>query len=123
MQLIGHHYKGRTHSSYANLPKSKEAHPQRVWINPIDAKARGIENDDMVDVFNDRGRMRIPAQVTTRIVPGVISVPQGAWYEPDKDGIDRGGSVNLLTKYRPSPLAKGNPANTALAQVEKSKAK
>lgn len=123
LQLIGHHYKGRTHSSYANLPKSKEAHPQRVWINPIDAKARGIENDDMVDVFNDRGRMRIPAQVTTRIVPGVISVPQGAWYEPDKDGIDRGGSVNLLTKYRPSPLAKGNPANTALAQVEKSKGK
>ncbi len=46
LQLIGHHFKGRTHSTYANLPRNKEAHHQRVWINPIDAEERGIENDD-----------------------------------------------------------------------------
>ncbi|MGO1592051.1 MAG: DMSO/selenate family reductase complex A subunit [Ancrocorticia sp.] len=120
LQLIGHHYKGRTHSSYANLPRNKEAHPQKAWINPVDADSRGIENGDMVDVFNDRGRMRIPALVTPRIAPGVLSVPQGAWFNPNKDGVDEGGCVNLLTKYHPSPLAKGNPANTALVEVEKS---
>ena len=119
---MGHHFKGRTHSSYANLPRNKEAHHQRVWINPIDADERGIKNDDMVDVFNDRGRMRIPAQVTPRIAPGVISVPQGAWYAPNEDGIDIGGCVNLLTKYHPTPLAKGNPCNTGLVQIEKSNA-
>ncbi|MGO3085631.1 DMSO/selenate family reductase complex A subunit [Ancrocorticia populi] len=119
LQLMGHHYKGRTHSSYANLPRNKEAHPQKAWVNPVDADERGIENGDFVDVFNDRGRMRIPALVTPRIAPGVVSVPQGAWHDPDKDGIDMGGCVNLLTKYHPSPLAKGNPANTALVEVEK----
>ncbi len=122
LQIIGHHFKGRTHSTYANLPKTNEAHQQRVWINPIDAEERGIKNDDMVDVFNDRGRMRIPAHVTPRIVPGTLSIPQGAWYRPNKDGVDTGGCVNLLTKYHPSPLAKGNSAHQGLVQIEKSKA-
>ena len=122
LQLIGHHFKGRTHSTYANLPRNKEAHHQRVWINPIDAEERGIEMDTMVDIFNDRGRMRILAQVTPRIAPGVISVPQGAWYEPNDDGVDIGGCVNLLTKYHPTALAKGNPCNTTLVQIEKTKA-
>ena len=122
LQLMGHHYKGRTHSSYANLPRNKEAHPQKAWINPADAQVRGIENGDLVDVFNDRGRMRIPALVTPRIAPGIVSVPQGAWYDPNTDGIDEGGCINLLTKYHPSPLAKGNPANTALVEMEKSNA-
>ncbi len=122
LQLMGHHYKGRTHSSYANLPRNKEAHPQKAWINPADAQVRGIENGDLVDVFNDRGRMRIPALVTPRIAPGIVSVPQGAWYDPNTDGIDEGGCINLLTKYHPSPLAKGNPQHTNLVEVEKSNA-
>ncbi len=66
--------------------------------------------------------MRIPAQVTPRIAPGVISVPQGAWYEPNDDGVDIGGCVNLLTKYHPTALAKGNPCNTGLVQIEKTNA-
>ncbi len=121
LQMIGHHYKARTHSSYGNTPWMMEAHNQVIWLNPLDAEARGIANDDLVDVYNDRGRVRIPARVTPRIAPGVTSLPQGAWYTPDKQGVDLGGSVNVLTSWRPSPLAKGNPQHTNLVQVEKSK--
>lgn len=119
LQMIGHHYKGRTHSSYANLPWMLEAHPQMVWINSLDATARDIKNDDTVHVFNDRGRIQLIARVTPRIAPGVVSVPQGAWYKPDKDGVDVGGNVNTLTKWHPSSLAKSNPSHTNLVQVEK----
>ncbi|MFD1507406.1 dimethyl sulfoxide reductase subunit A [Georgenia yuyongxinii] len=119
LQMIGHHYKQRTHSSYGNVDWMLEAHPQVVWVNPIDAGDRGIGNDDLVEVFNDRGRVRIPARVTPRIAPGVISIPQGSWYTPDKDGVDTGGSVNTLTTWRPSALAKGNPQHTNLVNVEK----
>ncbi len=119
LQLIGHHYKARTHSSYGNVPWLKEAHPQAVWISTSDAHARGIAEGDTVEVFNDRGRIRIIAKVTPRIAPGVVSVPQGAWHHADADGVDTGGAVNSLTSWRPSPLAKGNPQHTNLVEIEK----
>ncbi|WKD58814.1 DMSO/selenate family reductase complex A subunit [Corynebacterium caspium] len=119
LQCIGHHYKGRTHSSYANVDWLRDdAHPQMVWINPLDAQARGIKNGGTVEVFNDRGRIRTQARVTPRIAPGVISVPQGAWHTPDKQGVDIGGAVNTLTSWNPSPLAKGNAQHTALVDVQ-----
>ena len=36
-------------------------------------------------------------------MPGVVALPQGAWYDPDEGGIDRGGSANVLTKNITSP--------------------
>ncbi|GAB2884374.1 DMSO/selenate family reductase complex A subunit [Nocardioides pacificus] len=119
LQLIGHHYKQRTHSTYGNVDWMKEAHPQMVWINSRDAQERGIEQNDKVQVFNDRGRIEIVAHVTQRIAPGVASVPQGAWFTPRADGVDTGGCTNTLTSLRPSPLAKGNAQHTTLVQIEK----
>ncbi|MCL3860736.1 DMSO/selenate family reductase complex A subunit [Actinotalea sp. K2] len=119
LQCIGHHYKARTHSTYGNVEWLREAHPQDVWLNPTDARARGIAHGDTVHVFNDRGRIRTVARVTPRIAPGVVSVPQGAWYTPDKDGVDTGGCTNTLTSHRPSPLAKGNAQHTTLVEIEK----
>lgn len=118
LQCIGHHFKGRTHSTYGNLALNREAHHQRVWINPVDAAERGIENNDVVRIFNDRGTIQIPAMVTPRIMPGVISVPQGAWLNLDEEGIDHGGAVNMLTSQHKTPIAKGNGQHTVLAQVK-----
>jgi anaerobic dimethyl sulfoxide reductase subunit A len=119
LQLIGHHFKQRTHSSFANNPWLQEAAVHSLWINPIDAQARGIAHGDMVQVYNDKGTTEVPAKVTLRIMPGVLSLPQGAWYTPDENGVDRNGSINVLTSQRPSPLAKGNPQHTNLVQVRK----
>lgn len=118
LQCIGHHFKGRTHSSYATIDWTVEAHPHRIWISTKDAVARGISDGDLIEVYNDRGRISSPAQVTPRIIPGVISVPQGTWYALNKDGVDEGGCINTLTKIHASPLSKGNPQHTNLVQVE-----
>lgn len=119
LQLISAHYKQRTHSTYGNVPWMKAVAPQVVWINPIDAEARGIKNGDVVVVYNERGRTRVPARVTPRIMPGVAHLSEGAWYDPDEDGVDQNGCVNILTRYRPSPLAKGDPMHTCLCEIEK----
>ncbi|MCD7896044.1 MAG: molybdopterin-dependent oxidoreductase [Planctomycetaceae bacterium] len=117
LQLIGWHTKRRTHSIHDNNPLLDEVEPQRLWIHPVDAAARGIADEDEVLVYNDRGMVRIRARVTDRIIRSVVAMPQGAWYRPDRNGVDHGGSINVLTSHRPTPLAKGNPQHTNLVEV------
>lgn len=117
LQLIGWHTKRRCHSIHDNNPWMEELEPQRVWIHPDDAAARGITDGALADIFNDRGKVCIPAKVTDRIIQGVVAMPQGAWYTPDASGTDRRGSINVLTSARPTPLAKGNPQHTNLVEV------
>jgi anaerobic dimethyl sulfoxide reductase subunit A len=50
-------------------------------------------------------------------MPGVVDIPQGAWWQPDEKGVDRGGSVNTLTSERWTPLAFGNAQHTIMADV------
>jgi len=118
LQLITTHSKRRAHSQFDNLPWLREVEPQAVYINSADAKARGIRDGDLVRVFNERGGMIISAKVTERIMPGVVDIPQGAWFNPDENGVDRGGSANVLTRDHPSPGG-AFPSNTALVQVLK----
>ncbi|TXT59619.1 MAG: hypothetical protein BAJALOKI2v1_190043 [Promethearchaeota archaeon] len=117
LQLITPHNKRRTHSTLHDMPWLEEVEPHRVWINPTDAEKRGIKNNDLVDVFNDRGRIRIPANVTERIIPGTICVYQGAWYKPNEEGVDLGGCANVLTNDTYSPGG-AFPFNSNLVQAE-----
>ena len=119
LQLTGFHYKARTHSTYGNVDVLKASCRQEMWINPLDARERDIKNGDIVRIFNGRGEVQINAKVTPRMMPGVVALGEGAWYSPDKNRIDRAGSINVLTTQRPSPLAKGNPSHTNLVQVTK----
>lgn len=118
LQLITTHFKRRAHSQFDNLPWLRELETQTLIINSADAKIRGIEEGDDVKIFNDRGEMIIPASVTERILPGVVDIPQGAWYRPDENQVDRGGCANILTKD--SVTAGGHlPSNTCLVQIKK----
>lgn len=101
-----------------NNEYQEEVEKPGLWIHPENAKERGIQGGELVDIFNDRGCVRIPAIVTKRIVQGVVAMSQGGWYTPDKYGTDVRGSINVLTSAaHPSPLAKGNPQHTNLVEV------
>ena len=117
LQVIGHHYMPRVHSTHWNNDWLNEAFPQRVFINELDANDRSVKNGDKVKIFNDRGVVILPARITKRIMPGVVAIPQGAWWKPDKDGNDIGGSVNTLTSERWTPMAFGNAQHTIMAEV------
>lgn len=127
-QLIGHHGKTRTHSSYGNVDWMKSVAPQQCWINTLDAENLGVSNGDAVIVSTKRGRTQISAKVTDRIMPGVVSIPQGAWYDPetrdadrlgDPDVLDRGGCISVLTSQRPTAISKGNGVHSNLCKIEK----
>ncbi|MCC6495788.1 MAG: molybdopterin-dependent oxidoreductase [Propionibacteriaceae bacterium] len=120
LQCIGHHDRQRTHSTYGNSPWLREAHPHGVWMNPEDAGPRGIQSGDTVIISNDRGRVQLEAIVTVRIAPGVVSVPQGAWYQPiTRAGLDVGGSVNVLTSQVPTAYAKANGQHSAFVEIRR----
>ena len=121
LQAIGPHYMGRVHSTHANVDWLQEAFPQRIFINPIDAEPRGIKEGDNVIAFNDRGKLKLPCRFTQRILPGVVSIPQGAWWKPDKKQVDIGGSVNTLTSEKWTPLAFGNAQHTIMVEIIRSR--
>ena len=117
LQLVGWHTKARTHTVHDNNPALRRLDPQALWMHPEDAKERKIHDGDMVLVWNDRGRIRIPVHITKRIMKGVTALSQGAWYTPGADGTDLGGSINVLTSQHPTPYARGNGQHTNLVEV------
>ena len=119
LQALGHHYMPRVHSTHDGIDWLEEAFPQRVFINPLDARKRSIQNGDKVLIYNDRGKIIMPCRITPKMMPGVVDIPQGAWWQPDEDGIDRRGNVNVLTSHKWTPLAFGNAQHTIMVQIEK----
>src|SRR5579863_4116243 len=95
--------RARTHSIHGNQPGLARVDPDDVWLHPADAASRGIANRQRVRVFNDHGATVLPAKVTDRIAPGVVSIKEGAWFIPDDTGVDTQGCANVLTADRPAP--------------------
>lgn len=118
LQLLTLHFRRRAHTQNETIPWLREVQTQEMQINPVDALPRGIADGDMVRVFNDRGVTMLPARVTKRIMRGAVTIPEGAWYDPDENGVDRGGGPNVLQKDEVSPGG-GFITNTCLVQVEK----
>jgi anaerobic dimethyl sulfoxide reductase subunit A len=110
--------RARTHSIHGNQDQLARIDPDDVWLNTDDAAKRGIVNGEKVRVFNDRGSTLLPARVTSRIAPGVVSIKEGAWYTPDRDGTDTRGCANVLADDRSAPCG-ATTYNTNLVEVER----
>jgi trimethylamine-N-oxide reductase (cytochrome c) len=94
-----------------------------VYINPMDAKAKGIKEGDLVRVFNGRGQLLAGAVLSDSYPRGVIRIEEGAWYGPlsEKEGaICTYGDPNTLTlDLGTSELAQATSANTCIVDFEK----
>ena len=125
LQLLSAHPAHRLHSqlNYSALREQYAvAGREPIALNSDDAKARGINDGDLVRVWNARGQVLAGAVVSDGIRPGVFCIHQGAWPDLalDEGGICKNGAVNVLTKDLPSSkLGNGCAGNTALAWVEK----
>ncbi len=100
-------------------PDGYQYHP--LWINPVDAEARGIKKGDVVSIFNERGTVLAGAYVTERIMPGAVGVDHGAKWDPIVPGeMDRGGAINTIVPTNVlSKNAAGHVVSGFLAEVEK----
>ena len=78
-----------------------------------------LKDGEKVKIYNDRGTIIMPCRITPKIMPGVVNIPQGAWWSPDKEGNDTRGNVNVLTSLRWTPYAFGNAQHTIMVEIEK----
>lgn len=108
------------HSPYSRSKKVRDREPLR--IHPDDAAERGIAQNDIVKVFNDRGAFLAAATLSFDVVRGATQIATGAWLDLVHDGPMQGieihGNPNVVTHDRPtSEIAQGSSANTCLVQV------
>jgi anaerobic dimethyl sulfoxide reductase subunit A len=120
LQLITPHYKFRSNSCLHAVSWLQQLETHAVWINNRDAEARGIAAGDQVEIFNNLGVVRLPAKVTSRIMPGVVCIYQGAWYLQAADGVDEGGCANILTQQRETPTG-GFATHSTYVEVRRCK--
>lgn len=102
LTLLSPHSKWRIHSTYANNPWLIEIHGGKppVMLHPDDARERGIDDGDEVEVFNDRGRLVAWAQVTEAARPGTATLHEGWWPR----FFASGKGVNELTSAAVNPI-------------------
>ncbi|WP_426437025.1 molybdopterin guanine dinucleotide-containing S/N-oxide reductase [Bradyrhizobium genosp. P] len=108
------------HGSVSRAGKVATRAPLRM--NPADAAARGIRDGDVVKVFNDRGACLAGVVVTDAVLPGVVQLPTGAWYDPAEPGvpgsIEKHGNPNVLTPdHGSSRLAQAPSCNSTLVEI------
>jgi anaerobic selenocysteine-containing dehydrogenase len=105
-------YMNSTFANHATHQKMEAAHTGRLEIHPDDATPRSIHEGDTVEVFNDRGRIRLVAQVHTGVVPGVVASRLN-WNK-----LSHGGSnVNALTSERLTDIGRGPTFYSTLVEV------
>lgn len=123
LSIISNQPRTRLHSQWDHGETSlagKHDGRERLGLHPSDATARGLETGDVVRVFNDRGACLASVTVSENLMPGVVQLPTGAWWDPaEPGGVCRSGNPNVLTRDKgTSSLAQG-PSTTCLVEVER----
>lgn len=106
-------------STFVNVQSLRNIEGRPVLeIHPDDAEARGIANDAVVRVFNDRGSYLCHATVSRRARPGVVN-GLGIWWR--KLGLN-GTNVNEVTSQALTDLGRAPTFYDCLVEVEASSA-
>ena len=126
MHLISNQPEYRLHSQLDNAEysiKNKIKNREPVLINIEDAKEKKIKNNDIVLIFNERGKVLAGARLTDKIMKGVLVLSTGAWFDPDYEiNADLHGNPNVLTKdIGTSELSQGPTSHTCLVDIRKAK--
>ncbi len=121
--LISHQPAGRLHSQldqgeFSQAQKVKGLEP--LSMNTDDALRRQLQDGDTVRVYNERGSLLAGLRTTPDLLPGVLHIATGAWWNPDSLGMCRNGNPNAVTlDIGTSDIAQGPSALTCLVNVEK----
>jgi anaerobic selenocysteine-containing dehydrogenase len=103
-------------STFVNVQslRATEGEPH-LDIHPLDAASRGIEDKEMVRIFNDRGSFVARARVTPKARAGLV-VGLSVWW---KKLASDGKNANEVTSQRLTDMGRAPTFYDTLVQVEK----
>lgn len=124
LHLSTPHSAYRLHSQLDNsIIRDSVSGLEPVLIHSNLAKAKGIKNNDIVRIFNDRGEILCGARISDDVKENTIIVCEGAWWQPldyTKKSLCINGNVNVLTSSKPSSnLSHSNIGHTCKIDIEK----
>ncbi|MET4805424.1 molybdopterin guanine dinucleotide-containing S/N-oxide reductase [Limibacillus sp. MBR-115] len=127
LHLVSNQPRTRLHSQFDPGSVSRASKIQGrepMTMNPADAAARGLSEGDVVRVFNNRGACLAGIILSDTVMPGVVQLSTGAWYDPLEPGVVgslcKHGNPNVLTRDKgTSRLGQGPSAHSTLVEVEK----
>ena len=132
MLIVSNHGRWRMHAQCDDMIWNREVETMKVrakdgyayepcWLNHNEAAKRGIENGDIVKVFNNRGVVLCGAYITDRIADNSCYVDHGARLDPIIPGwLDRGGAINTICPLsNTSTNATGMATTGYLVEVQK----
>ncbi len=117
LRLVTPHSLNRINSSYSNVQWFKDREQQMLWMNPVDARKRNIQDKQKVMVASTQGKIQIPVKVTDDIMEGVVCLLEGIWPDLDQNGIDHAGATNMLTSTEPTEPCMGSRTHSISVEV------
>jgi anaerobic dimethyl sulfoxide reductase subunit A len=117
-QIFNPHYPRSSHAHFDNIPWLREAFIRPVFMNELDATDEGLQDGDIVRIWNTEGSIVRPLCTTKRMMRGVIGVTHGGWFELDEDGNDLGGAANTLCVQQMAGL-RVDGYNTNVGAIER----
>lgn len=127
LQLVANQPSTRLHSQldFGGHSAGAKRHGREVcMLHPQDAAARGVADGDIVRLFNRRGACLAAARLSEGVMPGVVQLPTGAWYDPEDPAAAQPlcvhGNPNVLTRDAgTSALAQGCSGQLTAVQLER----
>lgn len=86
----------------------------KLMMHPRDAIARGLADTSEVKVWNERGNIILPLEVTDDVPPGVVASEKGAWLSTSRTGQTISALVSADMR---ADLAEGACFNDTLVEV------
>lgn len=111
LSLVSSHAHNKMNSQFSDISILKEE--PFVWINPHDAAKRGINENDKVKIYNERGGLILKAILTEKVTSGIVHTYFGWW-----DGVHQANINKLIGDYV-SDIGYGTAFQNCLVEIKK----
>lgn len=113
LQMLSPNSKYRIHSQFGNLNIIKQFEPEAyLYVHPNDAEARGIANNEQVELYNNQGKSCVRVQFDMGLRLGNVVLTNGHW------GIN-GASPNMFTEGIETDMGHGTAFHNTWVDIKK----